>query len=135
MKTVLGVITGIVITVIITYLGYAFYIQPPEANMSSIELEEFYQQLHASAFIIFLFAHAIGTVLGGFIAQAIAKARNLSPAFIVGFFIFVGSVINLFMHTFPVWFSIADLLIIIPVALLGGRFAMRMTYNKQPDPV
>jgi predicted neutral ceramidase superfamily lipid hydrolase len=131
MRTVLGIIAGVVIAFILIYcveMINTFYIQPPGEDLTDAQWEDYFENLPASAFIVVLFAHGIGTALGAFIAQSIAKSIPLTPAAIVGFIVLVGAIVNLFAYTHPIWFIIVDLLIILPIALLGGRFAKRMTY-------
>lgn len=134
MKTALGVIIGFAIAIVIIYLGHYitnYSILPAGDTLTGAEWEDYLEQLPASAYIIVLFINTLATALGAFIAQSIARTPGLTPAAAVGFFVLVGIIIlTLIIRSHPLWFVIVNLLVIIPAALLAGRYSKRVVYGQ-----
>lgn len=75
-------------------------------------------------FLMPFLAHALGTMLGAFIATLFASNHKLRVAMIIGVVFLVGGVLSVMMLPSPFWFTIADLSIAyLPTAWLGYRFA------------
>jgi hypothetical protein len=79
-------------------------------------------------FIMPFLAHAIGTLIGAFIAALIAGSHKMNFAIVIGIFFLIGGIMSVFMLPSPVWFNILDLVVAyIPMAWIGGKLAMGFT--------
>jgi hypothetical protein len=78
--------------------------------------------LEPKHFIFPFLAHALGTLVGGAIAAAIAANRKLTYAIVIGVFFLAGGVLNAFWLPSPGWFNALDLVLAyIPMAWLGFK--------------
>lgn len=82
-------------------------------------------------FFIFPFlAHALGTLVGAFIAAKIASTYKKTFALIIGAFFLIGGTMMVFMLPAPLWFIILDLTVAyFPMGWLGWRIAKRSLSN------
>jgi hypothetical protein len=65
-------------------------------------------------------AHALGTLLAGFVAAALTQERKWPAALIPGLVFLVGGIMAVQMIPAPVWFNVMDLaLAYLPMAWLG----------------
>jgi hypothetical protein len=70
-------------------------------------------------------AHALGTLVGAYIAALIAANNKLKFALGIGVFFLLGGITSVIMLPSPTWFSVLDLVVAyIPTAWLGGKFAI-----------
>ncbi len=73
-------------------------------------------------FLFPFLAHALGTLVGAFVAAKICAGPKLMYALIIGFFFLFGGISMIFMLPSPLWFTLVDLLLAyIPMAYLGMR--------------
>lgn len=122
---IMGVAAGLVIGMAVNYgiLKLGWTIIPPPEGISMDDPESFARladQLTFADFIFPLFAHALGTLVGAFIAVKIGVDHFLTLAMIVGIFFLCAGIVNSIMIKAPVAFNIIDFLIsYIPMAWLG----------------
>jgi len=77
-------------------------------------------------FLFPFLAHAIGTLVGAFIATLAAPGRICGPAWAVGAFFLIGGIAAVAMLPSPLWFTVVDLVLAyLPMAWLGHRLAAR----------
>lgn len=130
-KNILAVITGAVAGSILNMciIMVSGSVIPPPAGADVTTMEGLKASLHLfepKHFILPFLAHALGTLAGAFIAALLAATHKMQMALIVGFLFLVGGISNVFMLPSPMWFNITDIaLSYIPMAYLGGKFAMR----------
>ena len=80
-------------------------------------------------FIFPFFAHAIGTLLGAFVAAKFSASYHMIFAICIGIFFLLGGISMVFILPAPVWFIILDLVIAyIPMSWLGWKMS-----NKRLD--
>ena len=127
LKNVLAVVAGLV-AVSIVNMGIVMLsgsiIPPPEGgDITTMEGLKATMHLFEPKHFIFPFlAHALGTLVGAFIAAKIAATRKMSMALVIGAFFLIGGSINIFMLGGPAWFTALDLAMgYIPMAYLGWR--------------
>jgi hypothetical protein len=127
LKNVLAVVAGLV-AVSIVNMGIVMLsgsiIPPPEGgDITTMEGLKATMHLFEPKHFIFPFlAHALGTLVGAFIAAKIAATRKMSMALVIGAFFLIGGSINIFMLGGPAWFTALDLAMgYIPMAFLGWR--------------
>jgi hypothetical protein len=102
---------------------------PPPAGVDVTTMEGLKAGMHLFGpqhFVFPFLAHALGTLVGAWLAATIAASRKMAMALVVGVFFLVGGVANVFMLPSPVWFAVLDLVgAYLPMAWLGGKLATR----------
>lgn len=102
---------------------------PPPAGADVTTMEGLKASLHLfepKHFIMPFLAHAVGTLVGAFVAALIAVNNKMRPAMIVGALFLVGGIMNVMMLPAPTWFSAIDLLLAyLPMAYVGGKMGTR----------
>ncbi len=82
--------------------------------------------LDAKYFLFPFLAHALGTLVGAFIAYKIAATHKKKFALGIGVLFLLGGIMINYMLPGPTWFAVADIaLAYIPMALIGGKLAER----------
>ena len=122
---VVGFLIGSVVNMAIITVG-PIVIPPPEGvDMSN--MEEFAENLKLLKPVNFVapwLAHALGTLVGAFIAARIAASRKMIFALGIGAFFLLGGIAMFAMFGGPEWFSALDLIgAYLPMAYLGGSLA------------
>ena len=75
-------------------------------------------------FVVPFLAHALGTLVGAFIAAKFAVSHNLKLGLFVGAFFLAGGISAVVMFGGPFWFKAVDLLLAyIPMGYLGATIA------------
>lgn len=129
-KNILAVIIGLFIGGAVNMaiiMASGFIIPPPEgADLKTMEgLKAAMHLMEPKHFLLPFLAHALGTLVGAFIASKIAATNKLKFAIIIGLCFLVGGIMNIVMLPSPIWFTVVDLgLAYIPMAYLGGKFAI-----------
>lgn len=101
-------------------------IPPPEgADLTTTEgLKESMHLFKPINFLMPFLAHALGALVGAFIAALIAASHKMKLALVIGFFFLIGGIMMVFMLPSPTWFTILDLVVAyIPMAWIGGKLA------------
>lgn len=131
LRNILALIAGLVVCIMVN--GFLIRISgsvipPPEGvdvnDMKSIaaHMDEFRPKHLLFPFL----AHALGSLIGAFVAAALAATRKMTWAWVVGGFHLLGGLMAAFMIPAPMWFIVLDLAAAyLPMAWLGGRLAMR----------
>lgn len=129
LRNTLAVVAGLIIgsAVNMGLILISGYVIAPPAGADTTTMEGLKASMHLFAPKHFLFpflAHALGTLVGAFVAAKIAVTKQGMMALIVGVFFLAGGVANVFMLPSPMWFNILDLAVAyIPMAWLGSRLA------------
>jgi formate hydrogenlyase subunit 3/multisubunit Na+/H+ antiporter MnhD subunit len=127
LAVVLGLfIGGIVNTAIVMISGSI--IPPPEGtDLKTMEgLLAAMPLMEPKHFLMPFLAHALGTLVGAFIAAKIAANNKMTFAMVIGCCFLVGGIMNIVMLPSPLWFTIVDLLLAyIPMAYFGGTIVSR----------
>jgi hypothetical protein len=77
-------------------------------------------------FLFPFLAHALGTLVGAFIATLLTPDRSRGPAYAVGALFFLGGCAAAYMLPAPAWFKVIDLALAYgPPTLLGHLLAAR----------
>ncbi len=130
-KNILAVITGLIISSVVN-MGLIMIsgsvIPPPEGgDVTTLEgLKETMHLFEPKHFIFPFLAHALGTLVGAFVAATIAANNKMKFAIAIGCFFLIGGIINVVMLPSPTWFAILDIVgAYIPMAMIGGKLAIR----------
>jgi len=126
-KNILAVVTGVIIGSIVnmTFILVSSHIIPPPDGADLTTSEGLIASMHLMEpkhFIFPFLAHAIGTLVGAFLAVKIAATHKLKFALVIGGLFFIGGLMNVMMLPSPIWFTILDLGgAYIPMALLAWK--------------
>ena len=130
-RNILAVIAGLIIGSVVN-MGLIMIsgsvIPPPEGgDVTTMEgLKETMHLFEPKHFIFPFLAHALGTLVGAFVASTIAANNKMKFAIAIGCFFLIGGIINVVMLPSPTWFAILDIVgAYIPMAMIGGKLAIR----------
>ena len=130
-RNILAVVAGIIIgsivnMAIITVSGSI--IPPPEgADLTTLEgLKASFHLMEPKHFIFPFLAHALGTLVGAYLAAVIAANHKLKFALVIGVVFLIGGIMNICMLPSPIWFTIIDLVFAyIPMGYLGWKLVSK----------
>tara|TARA_R110002051_G_scaffold8755_1_gene35968 strand:- start:68122 stop:68529 length:408 start_codon:yes stop_codon:yes gene_type:complete len=130
-KNILAVVAGVVVGSIVN-MGIIMIsgsiIPPPEGgDITTMEgLKETMHLFEPKNFIFPFLAHALGTLVGAFVATKIAATRKMLMALIIGLFFLIGGTVNIAMLGGPMWFTALDIIVAyMPMAYLGWMLAKK----------
>lgn len=125
LAVVAGVLLGSVVNMGLIQIS-GFVIPPPAgADMTTAEgIKAALPLLEPKHFIFPFLAHALGTLVGAFIAAKIGASRRMMLAMIVGVIFLAGGIAATFMIPAPTWFMVLDVVVAyLPMAYLGAMLA------------
>ena len=126
LRNILAVVTGLVIgsavNMFFISLNGPVIALPEGADVTTMEgLKESMSLFEPKHFIFPFLAHAIGTLVGAYIAARIAATHKFKFALGIGAAFLIGGIINVINLPAPTWFSALDLIAAyIPMAWIGG---------------
>ncbi len=131
LKNVLAVIVGLVLgsiaNMIVVMAGPVVIPAPDGVDVTN--MESIRSSMHLFEFRHFIFpflAHALGTLVGAYLAALIAASCRLASAMVVGGLFMIGGIVNVFTIGGPVLFTVVDLVgAYIPMAWIGARLSGR----------
>lgn len=122
-----GIVLGGMLNSAIVSVGPMVIPLPEGANVDSMEAIR--ESMHLFSPVNFLapfLAHALGTLLGAFVAAKLAATHAPRLALGVGAFFLIGGISAAFMIGGPVWFIVVDLVFAyLPMGYLGAVLAAR----------
>lgn len=120
-----GIVVGSVVNMALVNIGPAVIPLPEGADISTMEGLRDSMKLFAPAnFIAPFLAHALGTLVGAFMAARFAASHPRKLAMFVGVFFLIGGIAAVSMFGGPMWFKVTDLLLAyLPMGFLGGKLA------------
>lgn len=136
LRNILAVVVGLVVCIVVNGFLIALspiVIAPPEGvDVSNAQsLIENIGRFEPKHFIMPFLAHALGSVVGAFVAALIAASRKMTFAIVIGCVHLVGGIGMAFMVPAPTWFVVLDLVVAyLPAASLGGWLAIRTARAK-----
>jgi uncharacterized membrane protein YgdD (TMEM256/DUF423 family) len=120
-----GVIVGSIVNGLIISISGNIVPPPAGADLSSPEgLTRAMALMEPKHFVMPFLAHAIGTLVGAFIAAKIEVSNQKAIALVVGVVFLIGGIYMVTILPSPMWFNILDLVVAyIPMAYLGWLLA------------
>lgn len=120
-----GLAVGSVVNMMLVSVGPTVIPLPAGADVSTPEALARSMPLFTPANFLFPFlGHAVGTLVGAFVAAKFAVTRKSQLALVVGGFFLLGGISAVVMFGGPLWFKAADLVLAyIPMAILGALLA------------
>lgn len=120
-----GAIIGGILNSLIVQMGPSLVGVPEGVNVN--DLESIKANIHKYSFIQMMvpfLAHALGTLVGAFIAAKIAVAHFKLIGWVIGVFYLMGGIAAVYLIGGPTWFIVLDLVVAyIPMGLLGVKLA------------
>jgi hypothetical protein len=125
LAVVVGLVVGSAVNMGIIMISGSIIPPPNGADITTMEGLKSTMHLFGPEHYIFPFlAHALGTLVGAFVAAKIATTNKIKFALAIGAFFFFGGAINAYMLPAPIWFLILDLAgAYFPMAYLGKKLA------------
>ena len=127
LAVVLGLVIGSIVNMALITVSGKVIPPPPGAVVTTMEgLKAALPHFEARHFLFPFLAHALGTLIGAFIAAMLAPAKSVVPAYVVGCLFLAGGIANVVMLPAPLWFSALDLLLAyLPAAWVAQSLAAR----------
>ncbi len=128
-KNVLAVIAGVVIGGIVNggLINLTDGLIPVPEGVDVNDVNSIRENIHLYSpkhFLLPFLAHALGTLVGAFVAAKIAAKNKLNYALVIGFFFLLGGITMVYMVGGPAWFIALDLIVAyVPMAWLGAKIA------------
>jgi len=125
LAVIVGLIIGMVVNMGLVTLGPSIFPPPSGADITTIDgLKASMLLFEPKNFLFPFLGHALGTLVGAFIAAKLAVSYSMRCAMIIGFVFLLGGVMMVYQVGGPMWFILADLLLAyLPMAYLGGLLA------------
>ncbi len=116
-----GIIAGGILNMFIINMSSSIIPPPADADITTMEgLKNTMHLFEPKHFIMPFLAHALGSLLGAYIAVRLAARNHLMMAVVVGSFFLIGGIANVMMLPSPLWYSILDIVVAyLPMAYLG----------------
>ena len=123
-KYVLPVVVGAMSGMILITLGEmgVHHLYPLPAGIDLYDADSvarYMKTLPASAYVFLLINYAICSFFAGLIATLVAKRTTIRPAIVVGIVLTLAGVYNAVNLPHPVWFTILNLVLYMPMAYIG----------------
>ena len=127
LAVIAGVVAGSLVNMALINIGPSVVPLPEGADISTMEGLRASMKLFTPVNFIFPFlAHALGTLVGAFVAARFAASHYVKFAMGIGVFFLIGGIAAVSMLGGPLWFNVADLLLAyIPMSFLGATLAAR----------
>ncbi|HDZ04036.1 hypothetical protein LCGC14_0132990 [marine sediment metagenome] len=127
LAVVAGLIVGSVVNMLIIMVSGSIIPPPEGGDITTMEgLKATMHLFEPKNFIFPFLAHALGTLVGAFVAAKIAATRKMLVALIVGLFFLIGGTINIVLLGGPMWFTALDIIVAyMPMAYLGFILAKK----------
>ena len=110
-------VNGLLISVSASVIALPAGVDPNNLETMRAHMDAF----EPKHFLFPFLAHALGSLVGGWVAATLAASHKLALALVVGALHLVGGVAAAFMIPAPVWFIVADLTVAyLPMAWIGG---------------
>ena len=126
-----GPVVGSLVNMGLVNLGPNVIPLPEGTDNSSMEgLKNSMHLFTAKHFLFPFLGHALGTLVGAFVAAKLAAGHKMKFAICIGVIFLAGGIMAVSMIGGPLWFNITDLVLAyIPMGLLGGKLASRISSN------
>lgn len=132
LRNILALLVGLFLGGLLnmTVITHGAKVFPPPAGVDVndiVSINAHIREYSVLQLLVPFLAHALGTLVGAYLAARIAVSRQMLLALIVGAFFLLGGIMAVRMvPNAPIWFSVLDLLVAyIPMAWLGGRAGRR----------
>jgi hypothetical protein len=138
-KNILSIIIGLAASSFIIFalevLSHIIYPAPANLDINNMEaVKAFAASAPPIVFILVIISYAIGSLIGGLVASAIANKNKMSKAITVGGILMGLGAYNLFMIPHPIWTILISIFLFIPCSWIGGMLGIKIS-SKKPERV
>ncbi|KGQ19625.1 hypothetical protein LF41_2563 [Lysobacter dokdonensis DS-58] len=129
LQLVLGILAGLVVMYVlisgIEFVSHQMYPPPPGLDPKNMEhLGAIMAAAPVGAMVMLVVAWAVGAFAGGWTAAKISRAWPRTAAIVVAVFVLLGVIgMILIAPGHPKWVAALGIVLPVPLALLGARFA------------
>jgi hypothetical protein len=133
LRNILALMAGLVVGGFVNgfLISVSGSIIPPPEGVDVTTEEGLQAGIHLFKPINFLMpflAHALGSLVGAFIAAKLAFSHHMKLALAVGGTFFIGGLMMVMILPSPLWFTLVDLIgAYLPMAYFGGKMANSAT--------
>ena len=117
---VVGLITGSLFNLALIKVSAMIY--APEGGVDfndQVAMQAYVASLPVAALLLVLAAHGGGSFVGGAVCALIAGQKWILGAVLVGGTFLLGGIMMLSSVPAPIWFAVIDVLLYVPLAILG----------------
>lgn len=127
LAVIAGIILGGILNTIIVGISGSLIPLPEGVNPNDMESMKANMHLYEVKHFLFPFlAHALGSLLAGFVAAKLAVSNHIKLAFFAGGFFIIGGIMMAQMLPAPIWFEALDIVVAyFPMGFLGGKIASK----------
>ena len=129
LRNILAVVAGLLIGSVLNMaiISVGPMVIPPPDGVDMSDMDKFAENLGLLKPVNFLapwLAHALGTLVGAFVAARVAAGHKMKLALGIGVFFLLGGIAMVALFGGPLWFSVVDLIgAYLPMGYLGGILA------------
>lgn len=129
LRNVLAVVAGIILGGLVNMglitIGPEIIPLPEGIDPNDVNSYETNGHLLETKHFLFPFlAHALGTLVGAFLAAKLAISNQMTMSIIIGGFFLIGGIVASTMIPAPTWFIVTDLVVAyLPMGWLGWKLA------------
>ena len=117
-----GIAAGAAISTAAEWVDGLLHPLPASVDPGNVESYRVWvARLPASAFVLVLCGHALGSIAAGVVATLVAGRTSMWPAVAAGVVLLLGGALTIVALPHPAWFVGADLACYVPLAWLGAR--------------
>ena len=125
-KSILAIITGIIVgsitnASIIFICNAIFGIPEGMVLWDEKSVIAHADKLTTANYIGTFLAHQLGTLVGALVAAKIAPFRKMIFSLFIGAWFLAGGIYAVSLIPAPMWFILADIILYIPIAFIGGK--------------
>lgn len=126
-RNIIGIVVGIIIATVVNMalISIGHMIMPPPAGVDLTSMESLAATIHLFGpmdYVVPFLAHALGPLVGTFVAMVIAVSHKMKIAIGMGIFFLLGGMFANVMIPAPMWYKVLDLVFAyIPMSLLGAK--------------
>lgn len=127
MAVITGLLVGSAVNMGLIKSGYIFLPNEGVDPNDMKALASIMPDLDFQYFIFPFLAHALGTLVGAFVAGLIAVHYKMKFSLAIGLLFLIGGIMMVYILPGPIWFAVADILLAyLPMAWIGGYIAMKI---------
>lgn len=128
-RSLLAVVAGAVgafgLISAVQVIGSSLYPLPAGMDPTNREaMSAYVATLPIGAFLMVLLSYALGGLGGGFVAAKLASTARFTHAGVIAILLIAAAVMNLMTFSHPVWFWVANILVLLLFPRIGARLAI-----------
>ena len=129
-SVIIGIATAGIVVYFIQNVSIALSPLPEDLDPRDMNaMKEHLATLPPLAFVLLLLAHFFGALGGAAVGSKIASSHQFKLSMIIGTFMLIMGIINLFTIPHPLWFMVVDMFTYLPGAFIGYKIYQRFMPN------